>query len=60
MVGLLVHGDNHFVVHGPLPDRVLAHRLFTGKGMATSLLGHSRSTHSVLSSSNWNQDPISQ
>jgi hypothetical protein len=21
MVGILVHGDNHFVVHGPLPDR---------------------------------------
>lgn len=21
MLGLLVHGDNHFIVHGPLPDR---------------------------------------
>ncbi len=21
MVGLLVHGDNHFIVRGPLPDR---------------------------------------
>ena len=21
MVGILVHGDNHFIVHGPLPDR---------------------------------------
>jgi hypothetical protein len=24
MVGLLVHGDNHFVVRGPLPDRAAA------------------------------------
>jgi hypothetical protein len=24
MVGLLVHGDNHFVVRGPLPDRATA------------------------------------
>ena len=21
MAGILVHGDNHFIVHGPLPDR---------------------------------------
>jgi hypothetical protein len=21
MVGILVHGDNHFIVNGPLPDR---------------------------------------
>ena len=21
MVGILVHGDNHFIVHGPLPER---------------------------------------
>jgi len=21
MVGILVHGDNHFIVQGPLPDR---------------------------------------
>jgi hypothetical protein len=24
MVGILVHGDNHFIVGGPLPDRVTA------------------------------------
>ena len=24
MVGVLVHGDNHFIVRGPLPDRVTA------------------------------------
>ena len=24
MVGILVHGDNHFIVHGPLPDREVA------------------------------------
>jgi hypothetical protein len=24
MVGLLVHGDNHFIVRGPLPDREVA------------------------------------
>ena len=24
MVGILVHGDNHFVVRGPLPDREVA------------------------------------
>jgi hypothetical protein len=24
MVGILVHGDNHFIVRGPLPDRDLA------------------------------------
>jgi len=24
MVGILVHGDNHFIVHGPLPDRETA------------------------------------
>lgn len=24
MVGILVHGDNHFIVRGPLPDSVTA------------------------------------
>ena len=24
MVGILVHGDNHFIVRGPLPDRAIA------------------------------------
>ena len=24
MVGILVHGDNHFIVHGPLPDQYIA------------------------------------
>ena len=24
MVGILVHGDNHFIVRGPLPDRRIA------------------------------------
>jgi len=24
MIGILVHGDNHFVVRGPFPDRALA------------------------------------
>jgi len=24
MVGILVHGDNHFIVHGPLPEREFA------------------------------------
>jgi hypothetical protein len=24
MVGILVHGDNHFIVRGPLPDRKTA------------------------------------
>ncbi len=24
MVGILVHGDNHFIVRGPLPDRKVA------------------------------------
>jgi hypothetical protein len=24
MVGILVHGDNHFIVRGPLPDRAEA------------------------------------
>jgi hypothetical protein len=24
MVGMLVHGDNHFIVRGPLPDRATA------------------------------------
>ena len=27
MVGILVHGDNHFVVRGPLPDRDAARAL---------------------------------
>jgi hypothetical protein len=27
MVGILVHGDNHFIVRGPLPDRKTAHEL---------------------------------
>ena len=27
MVGILVHGDNHFIVRGPLPDRAVALRL---------------------------------
>jgi hypothetical protein len=24
MVGILVHGDNHFIVRGPMPDRAAA------------------------------------
>jgi hypothetical protein len=24
VVGILVHGDNHFIVHGPLPNREVA------------------------------------
>ena len=24
MVGILVHGDNHFIVRGPMPDQVTA------------------------------------
>jgi len=24
MVGILVHGDNHFIVRGPIPDREVA------------------------------------
>jgi hypothetical protein len=24
MVGILVHGDNHFIARGPFPDRLLA------------------------------------
>ena len=24
MVGILVHGDNHFIVRGPLPDQEVA------------------------------------
>ena len=24
MVGILVHGDNHFIVRGPVPDRATA------------------------------------
>jgi hypothetical protein len=27
MVGILVHGDNHFIVRGPLPDREVARAL---------------------------------
>jgi hypothetical protein len=27
VVGILVHGDNHFIVRGPLPDRDLARAL---------------------------------
>ena len=27
MVGILVHGDNHFIVRGPLPDRDVARAL---------------------------------
>jgi hypothetical protein len=27
MVGILVHGDNHFIVHGPLPGRDVAFAL---------------------------------
>lgn len=27
MVGILVHGDNHFIVRGPLPDRRAANEL---------------------------------
>jgi hypothetical protein len=27
MVGILVHGDNHFIVRGPLPDRGVARAL---------------------------------
>ena len=27
MVGIIVHGDNHFVVRGPLPDRNTARAL---------------------------------
>ena len=24
VAGILVHGDNHFIVHGPMPDRATA------------------------------------
>ena len=24
MLGILIHGDNHFIVHGPHPDRIEA------------------------------------
>jgi hypothetical protein len=27
MPGILVHGDNHFIVHGPHPDREIARAL---------------------------------
>ena len=27
MVGILVHGDNHFIVRGPMPDREIAFAL---------------------------------
>jgi hypothetical protein len=27
MLGILVHGDNHFIVRGPQPDRVAARAL---------------------------------
>jgi hypothetical protein len=27
MVGILVHGDNHFIARGPLSDREVAHAL---------------------------------
>ena len=27
MVGILVHGDNHFIVRGPLPNRAIAQAL---------------------------------
>jgi hypothetical protein len=27
MVGILVHGDNHFIVRGPMPDRDVARAL---------------------------------
>jgi len=27
MIGILVHGDNHFIVRGPLPDRQVAFAL---------------------------------
>jgi hypothetical protein len=27
MVGILVHGDNHFIVRGPLPDQATARAL---------------------------------
>ncbi|HEX3743517.1 MAG TPA: hypothetical protein VHW09_06295 [Bryobacteraceae bacterium] len=27
MLGILVHGDNHFIVRGPLPDRLTARAL---------------------------------
>ena len=27
LLGILVHGDNHFIVRGPEPDRATAHEL---------------------------------
>jgi hypothetical protein len=27
MLGILVHGDNHFIVRGPMPDRETARKL---------------------------------
>jgi hypothetical protein len=27
VVGILVHGDNHFIVRGPMPSRMVAHEL---------------------------------
>ncbi len=35
MVGVLVHGDNHLILRGPLPDRQAALRLVRGWALTT-------------------------
>ncbi len=60
MIGILVHGDNHFIVRGPLPDRVTAIALTRhwsiiqiGRETPMSLRGWSISTHEFRENLKW-------
>jgi hypothetical protein len=60
MVGILVHGDNHFIVRGPLPDRttslVLARHwsiIQIGQVTPASLRGWSISTREFRENLEW-------
>lgn len=60
MVGILVHGDNHFIVRGPLPDRATSLALARhwsiiqiGRATPDSLRAWTISTHEYRESLEW-------
>ncbi|MDQ6700114.1 MAG: hypothetical protein M3Z36_08000 [Acidobacteriota bacterium] len=60
MVGILVHGDNHFIVRGPMPDRASALALIQhwsviqiGQTTPASLKGWQISTREFRENLEW-------
>jgi hypothetical protein len=40
MVAILVHGNNHFIVSGPIPDE--CHRIGSGTGLSPKLVSQNQ------------------